>query len=1234
MRTTLFSLGLLLLVLNGFSQQVARSLTFDNTFVGFYEYKPTNYNDEKNKKYPLIIFLHGIGERGNGTSELPYLLSQGIPKNINEGKTMTFTVNGKTETFLVLSPQLPKWLGAWDNKYVDAMLEYAKKNLRIDEKRIFLTGLSLGGGGVWQYVTTSLKNAKQFAAIAPICGVCYYDLKQMQPTIGQAQIGVWGFANMDDNIVSPWCTISAMDELDKLKSKKIKRTINQWGGHDAWTAAYDVGHSIHSPNLYEWFLSEADNDDDDDDDDKSESNLPRNASPVAKAGNDVTITLPNNSVTLNNAGSYDADGSIKAWNWSKVSGPGTFNIASANNSSTVVNNLVAGTYVFRLTIVDNLDASATDEVTVTVNAAANAAPVAKAGNDISITLPNNNVTLNNAGSFDGDGDIKGWNWTKISGPSQFTIASANSASTAVNNLVEGSYVFRLTVTDNDNATATDDIAVTVHRAKNVAPVAKAGNDISITLPTNAATLSNAGSYDSDGNINGYNWSKVSGPSSFSLVSANAASTDVKNLEAGSYVFRLTVTDNDGETAIDDITVNVNRAANVAPVAKAGNDVSITLPTNSVTLSNAGSYDSDGSIKLYKWSQTAGPSTAHIASASSTATVVTSLVTGNYTFRLTVTDDEGSTASDDVTVQVNRASNVAPVAKTSGDINLTLPANSATLSNAGSYDPDGKIASYKWWQVSGPSTAHIAEFTSASTAVNSLVAGSYTFRLTITDDDGATASDDIIVNVNRSSNVAPVAKAGNDINILLPASSATLNNAGSYDPDGSIKSYKWWQVSGPSTAHISSISTPSTPISLLLSGTYTFRLTVTDDDGATASDDVVVNVTSSVGIAKGPVANAGKDESIPLGQATVLHGEYSVSEGSFIKSYVWTKISGPSRFEILTPSSATTWIRNMEQGTYVYRLTVTDNNGSVDTDDVNIIVNGTMPVANAGKDETIPVGQATVLRGDASYVPGGSIRSYAWTKVSGPSSFEIMDPDGKNTWIRNMTAGVYVYRLTIKDQFGFEGVDDVTITVNGGNSIVANAGKDETIPPGQATVLRGENSYVSGGSIRSYAWTKYAGPNKFEIMSPDSKNSWVRYMDPGTYIFRLTITDNRGAVAYDDVTITVDARLSVARYGNGANGQELTALENTAGTLSVYQKLTVYPNPVVNALNIRWSGDHKGNATLNIVDAGGRVVKTMTVKKENQDFNTSMEVSALVPGVYTIQVQMPGGKPIHKQFLKR
>src|SRR5688572_24502443 len=110
----------LMLCLSGSAQQIAKGLTAsNNVFIGFYEYKPVDYSANPNTKYPLIIFLHGIGERGNGTTELSRVAANAIPRYIKDGDPMTFTWNGKTETFLVLSPQLSNSYGWWQPFYVE-----------------------------------------------------------------------------------------------------------------------------------------------------------------------------------------------------------------------------------------------------------------------------------------------------------------------------------------------------------------------------------------------------------------------------------------------------------------------------------------------------------------------------------------------------------------------------------------------------------------------------------------------------------------------------------------------------------------------------------------------------------------------------------------------------------------------------------------------------------------------------------------------------------------------------------------------------------------------------------------------------------------------------------------------------------------------------------------------------------------------------------------------------------
>ncbi|MEO6228890.1 MAG: T9SS type A sorting domain-containing protein, partial [Ferruginibacter sp.] len=188
----------------------------------------------------------------------------------------------------------------------------------------------------------------------------------------------------------------------------------------------------------------------------------------------------------------------------------------------------------------------------------------------------------------------------------------------------------------------------------------AGSDVVITLPTNSVNLSGSG-IDSDGVITTYGWSKISGPTSYSISSSSSANTTVSNLVEGDYVFQLKVTDDDGASAYDEVQVTVNKAIVVAPpsgvnqipVSNAGPDVTISLPTNSVTLVGSGT-DSDGYIATYVWTKVSGVNNYAIKSPSSATTVISGLIEGRYLFQLKVIDNSGASAYDYVYVTVTKA----------------------------------------------------------------------------------------------------------------------------------------------------------------------------------------------------------------------------------------------------------------------------------------------------------------------------------------------------------------------------------------------------------------------------------------------------------------------------------------------------------------------------------------------------------------------------------------------------
>lgn len=226
---------------------------------GFYEYLPQGYSSGTGT-YPLIVFVHGLGELGDGSSaQLPRVLANATPKQINEGTFPTsFTVKGQTFRFIVISPQFSAW-PAPEN--VQDVIDYAVSHYRVDINRIYLTGLSMGGGVVWDYVGRNITYANRVAAIVPVAGATY-PWEPYAQTIAAGNIRIWATHNELDPSVSVNNTISYVTYVDNAsKSNYVfpdslaKKTIFAGvASHDAWTKTYDLNFRENGLNIYEWML--------------------------------------------------------------------------------------------------------------------------------------------------------------------------------------------------------------------------------------------------------------------------------------------------------------------------------------------------------------------------------------------------------------------------------------------------------------------------------------------------------------------------------------------------------------------------------------------------------------------------------------------------------------------------------------------------------------------------------------------------------------------------------------------------------------------------------------------------------------------------------------------------------------------------------------------------------------------------------------------------------------------
>jgi predicted esterase len=223
------------------SRQTARRLGTTAAAQGFFEYLPPGYGD--GRKFPLLVFMHGVGENGNGGTDLDRVLNNGPPRLIRQNRWPA------DRPFIVLSPQ--QRMGCPSAANVDAFLTFALGNYDVDEQRVYLTGLSCGGIGTWNYLARH--QGERVAAVAIVAG----DGRSAFRTAGCAlgQVAIWAFHGDQDPTVpvaGATETIASLMTCPSPPRKEVKLNIYPGVGHDSWTRTYDLtaGHDI-----YNWLLS-------------------------------------------------------------------------------------------------------------------------------------------------------------------------------------------------------------------------------------------------------------------------------------------------------------------------------------------------------------------------------------------------------------------------------------------------------------------------------------------------------------------------------------------------------------------------------------------------------------------------------------------------------------------------------------------------------------------------------------------------------------------------------------------------------------------------------------------------------------------------------------------------------------------------------------------------------------------------------------------------------------------
>jgi hypothetical protein len=410
----------------------------------------------------------------------------------------------------------------------------------------------------------------------------------------------------------------------------------------------------------------------------------------------------------------------------------------------------------------------------------------------------------------------------------------------------------------------------------------------------------------------------------------------------------------------------------------------------------------------------------------------------------------------------------------------------------------------------------------------------------------------------SVNTRPVAVVTSTSGAEVPLNRPTsFDGSGSTDANGDALIYRWTLASRPtgSAAALSAASGASVDLTADVPGDYVVTLVVSDGKLDSNPASATVRAANTA-----PVANAGIDRSLAVGETAVLDGSGSSDINGDRLTYAWTVEARPngSTAAIADAGQPVTRFAPDVAGDYILGLVV--NDGAVDSaaDRVSLTVVAAganrAPVANAGIDQNVPTGSTVTLDGSASADPDGNLITYAWTVDGRPagSAATLSDASSPQPSLVVDKSGSYTISLVVSDGALASVADQVVVTASAANSApVADAGPDQSVLVGATVELDGSTSTDADGDLLSYNWSITSRPAGSQAQlayeSTDNDDPAPTFVAdvPGVYVISLVVDDGKAFSTPASVTVTA-ASGNVAPVASA--GDDVSTVSGTTVTL--------------------------------------------------------------------------------------